>query len=57
MGHITYNLLLKSMSKSPLKDYSRLLNNSRTAKKEENFHKYRPFESSDRILEELKVKL
>ena len=46
-------------TKSPHKDYSRLLGQERTAKKEENFAPKRlyQFETSDQILDELRIKL
>ena len=46
-------------TKSPLKDYSRLLGQERTVKKEENFAPKRlyKFDTSDQILEELRIKL
>lgn len=36
-------------SKSPIKDYSRLLGVERTTKKEENFSRLRQYEFADRI--------
>lgn len=36
-------------SKSPLKDYSRLLGADRTAKKEENSYRLRMYDTADRI--------
>lgn len=44
-------------SKSPIKDYSRLLGVERTVKKEENAYRLRTFDTSERITEELKMKL
>ena len=44
-------------SKSPIKDYSRLLGVDRTVKKEENVSRLRLFDSSDRIADELRMKL
>lgn len=46
-------------TKSPLKDYSRLLGQERTVKKEENFAPKRlyKFDTSDQILDELRIKL
>jgi hypothetical protein len=41
-------------TKSPIKDYSRLLGVERTAKKEESFYR---MHTSDRITEELRTKL
>ena len=47
------------MSKSPLKDYSRLLGQSRTAKKEEIYAPYRLYklDTSEQIVDELRLKL
>lgn len=48
------------MSKSPIKDYSRLLGHSRTIKKDESSYlpyRFRNFESSERMLDELSTKL
>lgn len=47
------------MSKSPIKDYSRLLGQSRTAKKDENVAPYRyyKYETSDRIVDDIRTKL
>ena len=47
------------MSKSPLKDYSRLLGQSRTAKKDENIAPYRLYrlDTSEHIVDEMRVKL
>jgi len=44
-------------SKSPIKDYSRLLGYDRTVKKEENISRLRVFETSEAIAEELRLKL
>lgn len=44
-------------SKSPIKDYSRLLGVDRTVKKEENVSRLRLFDSSDRIADELRIKM
>ena len=44
-------------SKSPIKDYSRLLGVDRTVKKEENLSRLRLFDTSERIADELKMKL
>lgn len=44
-------------SKSPIKDYSRLLGAERTVKKEENFSRLRQFEFADRLVDETKTKL
>lgn len=44
-------------SKSPIKDYSRLLGVERTTKKEENFSRIRQYEFADRIADETKTKL
>ena len=44
-------------SKSPIKDYSRLLGYDRTVKKEENVSRLRVFETSEAISEELRLKL
>lgn len=44
------------MSKSPIKDYSRLLGQSRTVKKEEHIYKYR-YDTSNHIMDDLKMKL
>jgi len=44
-------------SKSPLKDYSRLLGVERTVKKDEGAYRIRAFDSSERIAEELRMKL
>ena len=40
-------------SKSPIKDYSRLLGVDRTVKKEENLSRLRLFDTSERIADEL----
>ncbi len=44
-------------SKSPIKDYSRLLGADRTAKKEENLSRLRFFDTAERVADELKMKL
>lgn len=58
IGKIYFNNKIITMSsKSPIKDYSRLLGVERTTKKEENFSRIRQYEFVDRIADETKTKL
>lgn len=56
--YFNYKILKSIMSsKSPIKDYSRLIGYERTAKKEEGGARLRAFDSSEQIVEELRLKL